>query len=113
MCRGPRVDSPHFYKVYLFPIFSPLAFSLPVLSSIFSFPFLFFFFCAYRQENRPDVQEKVAARLVAGDAREIGNAKKIDLKALEGKDRKKNFGGSGTTSGDKTKGVKNAKRVSL
>ena len=59
------------------------------------------------------MQQKVAARLVAGDAREIGNAKKVDVKAFESKDRKKNFGGSGTTSGDKTKGVKNAKRVSL
>jgi len=63
-------------------------------------------------DNRPDVLEKVAARLVAGDAREIGHAKKVDPNA-EGKDRKKNFGGSGTTSGDKSKGIKNAKRVSL
>jgi hypothetical protein len=57
------------------------------------------------------VLEKVAARLVAGDEREIGNAKKVDSAAVEGKDRKKNFGGSGATSGDKTKGIKNAKRI--
>mmetsp|Transcript_82402 Transcript_82402/g.164704 ORF Transcript_82402/g.164704 Transcript_82402/m.164704 type:complete len:406 (-) Transcript_82402:281-1498(-) len=67
----------------------------------------------FYMENRPEVKEKVAARLVKGDKREIGNAKVVatDLED-KGKARKKNFGGGGGPSGDKTKGIKNAKRNS-
>jgi len=63
-------------------------------------------------ENRPEVAEKVEARFVRGDKRAIGNAKVVDAAVDDkGAGRKKNFGGGGGPSGDKTKGLKNAKRM--
>jgi len=66
----------------------------------------------YYMENRPEVAEAVEARYVAGDGRKIGNAKVVE--AMEVDDakskRKKSFGGGGGPSGNKSKGVKNAKR---
>ena len=54
------------------------------------------------------LKEKVTARYVDGDSYRITNAKEV---ILEDKPTKtKNFGGSGVTSGNIFKGIKNSKR---
>jgi ATP-binding cassette subfamily F protein 3 len=53
------------------------------------------------------LKEKVEARYVEGDKYRISNAKPV---VIEEKVVKRNFGGSGTTSGNLFKGIKNAKR---
>jgi ATPase subunit of ABC transporter with duplicated ATPase domains len=58
------------------------------------------------------VKEKVEARYVNGVDR-IGAAPIIDMEAMEGEQKKKNFGGSKTANlvSRKNKGIKNAKRM--
>jgi hypothetical protein len=58
------------------------------------------------------LKEKVTNRHVEGDKYRISNAKPILAKFDEDRNRKKNFGGSGISSGNPFKGVKNAKRYS-
>ena len=65
----------------------------------------------YYMDNKPEVAEQVKGRFVKGDARAIGNAKVVDQKEIEDAKRKKKFGGGGGPSGNKNKGVKNAKRM--
>jgi hypothetical protein len=62
-------------------------------------------------ENRPEVREKVTARFVRGDSREIGNAKVVEPVVIDIDKKKKNFGGGGGPSGNLNKGIKNAKRM--
>ena len=52
--------------------------------------------------------EKVVARYVEGDTYRITNAKEVVIE--EKSTKSKNFGGSGVTSGNLYKGIKNAKR---
>jgi hypothetical protein len=56
------------------------------------------------------LKEKVVARYVDGDSYKITNAKEVILE--EKPTKTKNFGGSGVTSGNLFKGIKNAKRYS-
>mmetsp|Transcript_28500 Transcript_28500/g.47893 ORF Transcript_28500/g.47893 Transcript_28500/m.47893 type:complete len:908 (-) Transcript_28500:261-2984(-) len=56
------------------------------------------------------LKEKVTSRYVSGDKYRITNAKEVMYQAPQGKNKKKNFGGSGVTSGNLYKGIKNAKR---
>ena len=65
----------------------------------------------YYMDNKPEVAEQVKGRFVKGDARAIGNAKVVDQKEIEDAKRKKKFGGGGGPSGNKNKGIKNAKRM--
>lgn len=54
------------------------------------------------------LEEKITNRYVLGDRYRITNAKEV---VVEDKPKKtKNFGGSGVTSGNLNKGIKNAKR---
>jgi ATPase subunit of ABC transporter with duplicated ATPase domains len=53
------------------------------------------------------LKEKVTARYVEGDRYKITNAKEVIIEEVKSK---KNFGGSGVTSGNLFKGIKNAKR---
>ena len=65
-------------------------------------------------EQNAAVTEKVEARYIPGE-RKIKKAPKIELQPQEGamkQKKKKNFGGKGGPSGNKFKGVKNAKRES-
>ena len=62
----------------------------------------------YYLEQKEEVASKVQARLVSGDARAIANAKVADNPNEE---KSKKFGGGGGPSGNKNKGVKNAKRM--
>jgi ATP-binding cassette, subfamily F, member 3 len=55
-----------------------------------------------------DLKAKVTARYVEGDTKRIVNAKEVVV--AQPKKSKKNFGGSGVTSGNLFKGIKNAKR---
>ena len=64
-------------------------------------------------EQNEAVTEKVEARYIPGE-RKIKKAPKIELQPQgeeQKKKKKKNFGGKGGPSGDKTKGIKNAKRA--
>lgn len=61
----------------------------------------------FMQTQNEEFRDKVTKRYVAGDKYFITNAKTI---VIEEKLSKKNFGGSGVTSGNIYKGVKNAKR---
>ena len=66
-------------------------------------------------EQNSDVAEKVENHYVDGLAT-IESAPRIELKPMENEiktKKKKNFGGKGGPSGDKTKGIKNAKRIKL
>ena len=54
------------------------------------------------------LKEKVVSRYVEGDKYKITNAKEVIIE--EPVKSKKNFGGSGVTSGNLFKGIKNAKR---
>jgi len=65
----------------------------------------------YYLANRPELAEQVEARFIAGDSREIGSAKVVEVQAEDKGSRKKSFGGGGGPSGNKDKGVKNAKRM--
>ena len=54
----------------------------------------------YYMDNKPEVAEKVEARFVKGDAREISRATVVDFKAIEEMSKKKKkFGGGGGPSG--------------
>jgi len=67
---------------------------------------------SYMEQNAEKVQDKVEARYIPGLAT-IKKAPKIELQPQEGAatdKKKKNFGGKGGPSGNKFKGVKNAKR---
>ena len=57
-----------------------------------------------------DLKDKVTSRYVSGDSYQITNAKEVVVE--EQTKSKKNFGGSGVTSGNLNKGIKNAKRFS-
>jgi ATP-binding cassette subfamily F protein 3 len=48
----------------------------------------------YYIDNRPEVLEKVVARFVSGDSREIGSAKVVEPLETDTGSRKKNFGGT-------------------
>ena len=63
----------------------------------------------YMNGKGDGLKEKVTARYVEGDRFRITNAKEI---VFEETKSKKNFGGSGVTSGNLFKGIKNAKRFS-
>eukprot|EP01038_Epipyxis_sp_PR26KG_P004184 gene4184-5955_t len=65
----------------------------------------------YMMEFCPDEQlkEKVTARYVEGDGYRITNAKEV-VEEEKANKKTKNFGGSGVTSGNLYKGIKNAKR---
>ena len=66
----------------------------------------------YMEQNAERVGSKVEARYIPGVTR-IKSAPKIELEPVETADKKKkkkNFGGKGGPSGNKFKGVKNAKR---
>lgn len=58
----------------------------------------------------PSVKDRVESRHVLGDKYRITNAKEVILEEKPSKTR--NYGGSGVTSGNLNKGVKNAKRYS-
>jgi hypothetical protein len=47
---------------------------------------------------------------VEGDKYKITNAPEVKLEEPKGKNKSKNFGGSGITGGNLFKGIKNAKR---
>jgi len=69
---------------------------------------------SYMEQNAEKVQDKVEARYIPGLTR-IKSAPKIDLQEIETEQKvkkKKNFGGKGGPSGNKNKGIKNAKRSS-
>jgi ATP-binding cassette subfamily F protein 3 len=58
------------------------------------------------------VKEKIESRYLDGDSvGRITNAKEVIIEEVSNKS-KKNFGGSGVTSGNLFKGIKNAKRYS-
>ena len=62
-------------------------------------------------EQQEGIKEKVEGRYIEGMQR-IRSAPKVDIQPAEEKvKKKKNFGGKGGPSGNKNKGVKNAKRV--
>lgn len=66
---------------------------------------------SYMEQNE-NVQDKVEARYIDGVTK-IKAAPQVEVKPGEGegkKKKKKNFGGKGGPSGNKNKGVKNAKR---
>lgn len=63
----------------------------------------------YMEFQGSDFKDKVTSRYVEGDRYRISNAKPL---VIEEKNTKKNFGGSGVTSGNLNKGIKNAKRYS-
>jgi ATP-binding cassette, subfamily F, member 3 len=63
----------------------------------------------YMEMQGNGLKEKVTSRYVEGDGYRITNAKEV---VIEEKSTKKNFGGSGVTSGNLNKGIKNAKRYS-
>lgn len=56
------------------------------------------------------VKTKITSRYVTGDKYRISNAKEVVVE--EKPTKSKNFGGSGVTSGNLNKGIKNAKRYS-
>ncbi len=57
------------------------------------------------------IKDRMTARYIEADTKyRIAPAKKLTAPIEEKTTRKKNFGGSGVTSGDKFKGIKNAKR---
>lgn len=66
--------------------------------------------CDYHDfmSSQDGLKEKVMSRSVLGDKYKITNAKE-PIK-VENVKSKKNFGGSGVTSGNLFKGIKNAKR---
>jgi len=65
---------------------------------------------SYMEQNEERVQSKVEARYIPGLTR-IKSAPKIEVVVQEVvQKKKKNFGGKGGPSGNKMKGVKNAKR---
>ena len=65
---------------------------------------------SYMEQNADKVQSKVEARYIPGLTR-IKSAPKIEVIPQETVvKKKKNFGGKGGPSGNKMKGVKNAKR---
>lgn len=65
--------------------------------------------CDYHDfmEKMGSLKERVESRYVPGDRFQITNAKEVVIKEVKSK---KNFGGSGTSSGRLNKGIKNAKR---
>ena len=63
-------------------------------------------------ENDGKLKDKIISRYVSGDKYKITNAKECILPPEETKNKSKNFGGSGVTSGNLFKGIKNAKRFS-
>ena len=67
---------------------------------------------SYMEKNVENVADKVEARYIPGLST-IKKAPKFELKQVETvvKKKKKNFGGKGATSGNKNKGIKNAKRM--
>lgn len=64
----------------------------------------------HKDENveQGGLKDKVVARYVEGDSYRITNAKEVIVE--EKSSKTKNFGGSGVTSGNLFKGIKNAKR---
>jgi len=65
---------------------------------------------SYMERNSESVQSKVEARYIPG-LQTIKKAPKIEIEPQQQKQKKKkNFGGKGGPSGNKNKGVKNAKR---
>lgn len=67
---------------------------------------------SYMEQNEEKVKDKVEARYIPGQ-KKIQAVKKIDLQPqgeAQQQKKKKNFGGKGGPSGNKNKGVKNAKR---
>ena len=65
----------------------------------------------YMEQNAEKVGEKVEARYIPG-LQKIKKAPKIEIQPEQQvQKKKKNFGGKGGPSGDKTKGIKNAKRM--
>ena len=69
----------------------------------------------YMDQNAEKVGAKVEARYIPG-LQKIKKAPKIDLQPQEGQSKakkKKNFGGKGGPSGNKYKGIKNAKRMDI
>jgi ATPase subunit of ABC transporter with duplicated ATPase domains len=63
----------------------------------------------FMSKKSDGLKEKVESRYVAGDSYRITNAKEVVIEEVKSK---KNFGGSGVTSGNLFKGIKNAKRYS-
>lgn len=63
----------------------------------------------YMNGKDDGLKEKVTARYVEGDRFKITPAKEVIFEETKSK---KNFGGSGVTSGNLFKGIKNAKRFS-
>lgn len=62
----------------------------------------------YMELQGEQFKEKVVNRYVDGDSYKITNAKPVVIEQKPTKTR--NFGGSGVTSGNLNKGIKNAKR---
>ena len=62
----------------------------------------------YMEGKSDGLKEKVTSRYVEGDRFKITNAKEVVVQ--QEVKSKKNFGGSGVTSGNLFKGIKNAKR---
>ena len=67
---------------------------------------------SYMERNQENVAAKVEARYIPGLST-IKKAPKFEIATVETvvQKKKKNFGGKGGPSGDKTKGIKNAKRM--
>ena len=61
-----------------------------------------------KAHQNPTIKDRMTARYVEGDKYRITKAKEVVVE--EKNSRSKNFGGSGVTSGNLFKGVKNAKR---
>lgn len=57
------------------------------------------------------MRDKIEARYVSGDKYKLTNAKEVVV-VEEKQAKSRNFGGSGVTSGNLNKGIKNAKRFS-
>ena len=67
--------------------------------------------CDYHDfiSSKEGVKERIESRYVSGDRYKITKAKEVVVEELK---TKRNYGGSGVTSGNLFKGVKNAKRYS-
>jgi ATP-binding cassette, subfamily F, member 3 len=64
----------------------------------------------YVNQMGDELKNTLKDRLVEGDKYHITNAKPVLAKFEDSNSRRKNFGGSGVSSGNPFKGVKNAKR---
>ena len=82
-----------------------------VVNTIFSFEnkSVYRHDCDYHDfmNSQGSLRDKVVSRYVEGDKYKITNSKEVFIEETKSK---KNFGGSGVTSGNLNKGIKNAKR---